>query len=118
MFRIYLLVAIRNLLNQRLSSVVNILGLAIIIACLGLFGLSSYTTVQRTCETGIRKVLGSSSGSAVLLLIRDFLIQGLQFMITTLHGRNDFTFGTGVKISAGPVPHHLPIRKLFWTDWQ
>jgi putative ABC transport system permease protein len=49
--------------------------LAIIIACLGLYGLSSYTTIQRTREIGIRKVLGSSSGHAVWLLIRYFLIQ-------------------------------------------
>jgi putative ABC transport system permease protein len=51
--------------------------LAIIVACLGLYGLSSYTTIQRTREIGIRKVLGSSSGNAVLLLIRYFLIQVL-----------------------------------------
>ena len=51
--------------------------LAIFIACLGLFGLSSYTTLQRTQEIGIRKVLGSSSGNAVLLLIRYFLVQVL-----------------------------------------
>jgi putative ABC transport system permease protein len=51
--------------------------LAIIIACLGLYGLSSLTTIQRTREIGIRKVLGSSSGNAVLLLIRYFLIQVL-----------------------------------------
>jgi putative ABC transport system permease protein len=51
--------------------------LAIIIACLGLYGLSSYTTLQRTREIGIRKVMGSSSGNAVLLLIRYFLIQVL-----------------------------------------
>ncbi len=51
--------------------------LAIFIACLGLFGLSSYTTFQRTREIGIRKVLGSSSGNAVLLLVRYFLIQVL-----------------------------------------
>ena len=51
--------------------------LAIIIACLGLYGLSSYTTIQRTREIGIRRVMGSSSGNAVLLLIRYFLIQVL-----------------------------------------
>lgn len=51
--------------------------LAIFIASLGLFGLSSYTTLQRTREIGIRKVLGSSSGNAVLLLVRYFVIQVL-----------------------------------------
>ncbi len=51
--------------------------LAIFIACLGLFGLSSYTTLQRTREIGLRKVLGSSSGNAVLLLLRYFIIQVL-----------------------------------------
>jgi len=51
--------------------------LAIFIACLGLFGLSSYTTLQRRNEIGLRKVLGSSSGNAVLLLLRYFSIQVL-----------------------------------------
>jgi len=51
--------------------------LAIFIACLGLFGLSSYTTLQRRNEIGLRKVLGSSAEKAVLLLLRYFMIQVL-----------------------------------------
>ncbi|HEY4652456.1 MAG TPA: FtsX-like permease family protein, partial [Pontibacter sp.] len=47
-------------------------GLTIFIACLGLFGLASFTAEQRTKEIGIRKVLGSSTTSIVLLLSRDF----------------------------------------------
>ncbi|MFC2166609.1 ABC transporter permease [Acidobacteriota bacterium] len=47
--------------------------LAIFIACLGLFGLASFTAEQRTKEIGIRKVLGASVGSIVQLLSNDFL---------------------------------------------
>lgn len=47
--------------------------LAIFIACLGLFGLSSFMTTQRTKEIGIRKVLGSSVGSVVFLLSKGFI---------------------------------------------
>jgi putative ABC transport system permease protein len=46
--------------------------LIVIIACLGLFGLSSYTILQRTKEIGIRKVLGASSTSIVQLLTGSF----------------------------------------------
>ncbi|HEY0652950.1 MAG TPA: ABC transporter permease [Chryseosolibacter sp.] len=47
--------------------------LAIVVACLGLFGLASFTAVQRTKEIGIRKVLGSSVPNIFLLLSKDFL---------------------------------------------
>lgn len=47
---------------------------AIIISCLGLFGLVSFSTIQRTKEIGIRKVLGASVGSIVTLMSRDFLV--------------------------------------------
>jgi putative ABC transport system permease protein len=45
--------------------------IAIIIACLGLFALTAYTTEQRTKEIGIRKALGASAGTILLLLSKD-----------------------------------------------
>jgi putative ABC transport system permease protein len=59
--------------EKRLESLFGIFAaLAIIIACLGLFALTAFTAEQRTKEIGIRKVLGASVGSIVLLLSKEF----------------------------------------------
>ncbi|MGD9347969.1 MAG: ABC transporter permease [Candidatus Aminicenantes bacterium] len=47
--------------------------LAFFVTCLGLVGIASFTTEQRTKEIGIRKVLGASIGGLVVLLLRDFV---------------------------------------------
>jgi putative ABC transport system permease protein len=48
--------------------------LAILVACLGLFGLASFTTLQRTKEIGIRKVLGASVPQILKLLYQEFAL--------------------------------------------
>jgi putative ABC transport system permease protein len=48
--------------------------LAVVIACLGLFGLATYMAEQRTKEIGVRKVLGATVNNIVLMLSRDFLL--------------------------------------------
>lgn len=57
--------------EDRLSKIIGIFtGLAIFISCLGLLGLASFTTAQKTKEIGIRKVLGASVASLLGLLIK------------------------------------------------
>lgn len=69
--------------DQRSGQIFGIFsGLAILIACLGLFGLAAFMAEQRTKEVGVRKVLGASIGSVVLLLSKDFLkLVGVAFVI-------------------------------------
>jgi putative ABC transport system permease protein len=56
--------------------------LAIFISCLGLMGLASYSTFQRTKEIGVRKVIGATVGNIVFLLSKDFLLLvALSFLV-------------------------------------
>jgi len=61
--------------NERFGAVFGLFAaLAIVIACLGLLGLSAYNVIQRTKEIGIRKVLGASTRHLLFILSRDFLL--------------------------------------------
>jgi putative ABC transport system permease protein len=60
-----------EMLVEKLSDIFT--ALAILISCLGLFGLSSFVAEQRTKEIGIRKVLGASVGGIVGMLSKDFV---------------------------------------------
>ena len=60
--------------EQRVGNIASVFALlSIFVSCLGLFGLASYATEQRTKEIGIRKVLGASVTGIVSLLSKDFL---------------------------------------------
>lgn len=69
--------------DQRLGRTLSMFTiLAILIACLGLFGLSTFNTERRAREIGIRKVLGASAGQIVQLLSKEFtLLVGLALLI-------------------------------------
>jgi putative ABC transport system permease protein len=58
--------------------------LAIVLSCLGLVGLSAFSTAQRTKEIGIRKVLGSSVPQILGLLSKDFLVLVIVSMIIAI----------------------------------
>jgi len=59
-------------------------GIAILIGCLGLFGLAAFTAEQRTKEIGVRKVLGASTSHIMSLLIREFTkLVAIAFIVGT-----------------------------------
>ena len=49
-------------------------GIAILLACMGLFGLASFATEERRKEIGVRKSLGATVSSVVVLVSREFLV--------------------------------------------
>lgn len=60
--------------EQRVGALFKVFsGIALLIACLGLFGLAAFMAAQRTKEIGVRKVLGASVAGITGLLARDFL---------------------------------------------
>src|SRR6185436_5580107 len=69
--------------DQRFGQVFGLFtSLAILVACLGLFGLASFTTLQRTKEIGIRKVLGASVLGILKLLYQEFaMLLAIAFVI-------------------------------------
>jgi putative ABC transport system permease protein len=61
--------------EQRIGKIFGVFAsLAVVIGCLGLFGLAAFTAEQRTKEIGIRKVLGASAPGIIQLMLREFVI--------------------------------------------
>jgi len=87
--------------------------LAVCIACLGLFGLSSFTILQRTKEIGIRKVLGASVSQIVRLLSQDFviivLIAALLAIPVAYFAMEQWLSGYSVRIHLNPWMFAIPV---------
>ncbi len=71
--------------DKQMSSVITIMaGLAILISCMGLFGLAAITTEKKTKEIGIRKALGATETQITVLLSRNFaLLIVISFVIVS-----------------------------------
>ena len=85
--------------------------LAVVIACVGLFGLSAYTASRRTKEIGIRKVLGAPVGGVVMLLSKDFTrLVAIAFVLASPLAwwmMDQWLNGFAYKITMGATPFIL-----------
>jgi putative ABC transport system permease protein len=83
-------------------------GLAILVACLGLFGLAAYAAEQRRKEVGVRKVLGASVGGLVALLSVDFLklvaVAAVIAAPVAYLGMSRWLEGFPTRVALGPEP--------------
>jgi putative ABC transport system permease protein len=100
--------------DTRFGKVVSIFTvLAIIVSCLGLIGLSSYTAMQRTKEIGIRKVLGASMVNIVSILSVDFvrlvLIASILSLPIAYFSTQNWLQSYAYRISPGLVQFILPL---------
>lgn len=94
--------------EQRMSKIILIFTcLAILIACLGLFGLASFTAEQRSKEISIRKVMGATVAQVIMLLSKDFTkLVVISFIIAipvTWYGLNQWLQGFAYRINFDAV---------------
>ena len=98
--------------EQKLSSITVIFSaLAILVACLGLFGLATFSVEQRTKEIGVRKVLGINTSQIMLLLSREFMVLiGIAFLIAiplAYYSLNEWLNGFAFRIDIQAWPFIL-----------
>ena len=82
--------------------------LAILIACLGLYGLAAFTTQQRSKEIGVRKTLGASVSNLVMLMSREFILLVLIALVIATplayFGMSQWLQLFSYRIDISPVP--------------
>jgi len=117
--------------EQSMSKLLNLFTvIAIIISCLGLFGLALFIAEQRTREIGIRKASGANTGQVILLLIKDFIkwitisfiIAGtiaFYFLNSWLHG---FAYRTSLSwwifVLTGLITAAIVLLTVIWLSWK
>ena len=94
--------------EQRMGKIFSIFsGLAIFIACLGLFALAAFTTEQRTKEIGIRKALGATPFSLTIILSKEFtqlvLIAFIPASVLGWYVSNQWLAGFAHRIEINPI---------------
>lgn len=117
--------------EKTFSTLTVIFGLlAILIACLGIFGLSSFTAVQRTKEIGIRKVNGARVAEVMAMLNKDFIIWiAIAFIIAcpvawyAMHKwLENFAYKTELSwwifAAAGVVALTVALVTVSWQSWR
>ena len=115
--------------DERIAKIILIFSiLAVVVASLGLFGLTTYMAEQRTKEIGVRKILGASVGSVVTLLSKDFLkLVGFGFVIAipvawyAMHEwLQNFAYhidiGAGIFAVAGVVAILIALATVSWQS--
>jgi putative ABC transport system permease protein len=114
--------------DRRLGNIINAFaGLALFVACLGLFGLASFVAERRTTEIGIRKVLGASIPVIFYLLVRDFLkwivIATVIAVPLAAYAMIKYLDSYAYHVSLGPVLFLIPagmilVSALLTVSWQ
>lgn len=118
-------------IDTRTQSVIGVFTvLALIVACLGLFGLSAFAAEARTKEIALRKVLGASTASISALLGKEFFtLVGVAFLIACPlgyflmnHWLQDFAYrisiGAGMLILSGVAAFSAALTAILWQTYK
>ncbi len=100
--------------EQRMAMLFGVFAtLAIVIACLGLLGLVSFSATQKTKEIGIRKVMGATAGNIILLITNEYtrlIILSIVIAVPlSLYGINLMLSNFAYKTTIGPIPIVLSV---------
>ncbi|GGA94443.1 ABC transporter permease [Puia dinghuensis] len=108
--------------ESRLSQLYRVFaGLAILISCLGLYGLVSFMAVQRSREIGVRKVLGATAAQIIYLLSREFtILVGIAFLASAplaWYLMHHWLEGFASHVSVGPGIFLLALACSLFIAW-